>query len=93
MGLRPERRRRSRIVAGRGHEGICREPDAEEVAKLEQFVDKVVWGGIQFKEGRKYTGCGRVSSIISRINSHRITIAPISIGRVGRAGTSRLQKR
>jgi hypothetical protein len=29
------------------------EPDQEEVAKLEQFVDGVLWGGIQFKDGPK----------------------------------------
>jgi hypothetical protein len=31
------------------------EPEPQEVAKLEQFVDGVLWGGIQYKEGaRKY---------------------------------------
>jgi len=32
------------------------EPDPDEVAKLEQFADKVVWGGIQFNEGPKKYG-------------------------------------
>src|SRR5579864_842109 len=32
------------------------EPDPEEIAKLEQFVDNVVWGGIQFKDGDKKYG-------------------------------------
>ena len=32
------------------------EPQPEEVAKLEQFVDGVVWGGIQFKDGPKKYG-------------------------------------
>src|SRR5262249_55942162 len=27
------------------------QPNAEELAKYEQFVDQVLWGGIQFKEG------------------------------------------
>lgn len=31
-------------------------PDPEEVAKLEQFVDGVLWGGIQFKDGPKKYG-------------------------------------
>jgi hypothetical protein len=32
------------------------QPTAEEVAKFEQFVDGVLWGGIQYKEGdKKYT--------------------------------------
>ncbi len=32
------------------------EPDPGEVAKLERFVDDVVWGGIQFKDGPKKYG-------------------------------------
>jgi Family of unknown function (DUF5695) len=32
------------------------EPVPEEVAKLEQFVDAVVWGGLQFKDGPKKYG-------------------------------------
>jgi len=32
------------------------EPAPDEVAKLEQFVDGVVWGGIQFKDGPKKYG-------------------------------------
>ena len=32
------------------------EPDPDEVAKMEQFVDDVVWGGIQFKDGDKKYG-------------------------------------
>lgn len=32
------------------------EPDQGEVAKLEQFVDGVLWGGIQFKDGPKKYG-------------------------------------
>ena len=32
------------------------EPQPDEVAKLEQFVDDVVWGGIQFKDGPKKFG-------------------------------------
>jgi hypothetical protein len=27
------------------------QPDKEEIAKYEQFVDKVLWGGLQFKDG------------------------------------------
>ncbi len=32
------------------------EPDPDEVAKLEQFVESVVWGGLQFKDGPKKYG-------------------------------------
>ena len=32
------------------------QPDPDEVAKLEQFVDGVVWGGLQFKDGPKRYG-------------------------------------
>jgi hypothetical protein len=32
------------------------EPDAEEIAKFEQFIDGVLWGGIQFKDGPKKYG-------------------------------------
>jgi hypothetical protein len=32
------------------------QPDPEEVAKLEQFVDGVVWGGLQFQDGPKKYG-------------------------------------
>ena len=32
------------------------QPDPEEVGKLEQFVDRVIWGGIQFKDGPKKYG-------------------------------------
>jgi len=32
------------------------EPDPEEVDKLEQFVDGVLWGGIQYKDGPKKYG-------------------------------------
>ena len=32
------------------------EPNAEEVAKFEQFVDGVLWGGIQYKDGPKKYG-------------------------------------
>jgi len=32
------------------------QPNEEEVAKLEQFVDRVVWGGIQFSDGPKKFG-------------------------------------
>jgi len=32
------------------------QPRKEEVAKLEQFVDRVIWGGIQFADGEKQYG-------------------------------------
>lgn len=32
------------------------EPNPEEVAKLEQFVDGVVWGGLQYKDGAEQYG-------------------------------------
>jgi len=32
------------------------QPDKEEIAKLESFVDGVVWGGLQFKDGEKKFG-------------------------------------
>jgi hypothetical protein len=32
------------------------QPNAEEVAKLESFVDKVLWGNLQFKDGPKKYG-------------------------------------
>ncbi len=32
------------------------EPDKEEVAKLENFVQKTIWGGIQYNEGKKKYG-------------------------------------
>jgi hypothetical protein len=54
-------------IAGLGDEGgggawisaIMKEfvqPNAEEVAKMEQFVDKVVWGGLQYKDGPQQYG-------------------------------------
>ena len=48
-------------VCGLGDEGGCTwlagavkqlaRPDAGEIAKYEEFVDKVIWGGLQYKEG------------------------------------------
>ena len=32
------------------------QPNPEELAKYEQFIDKVLWGGIQYKEGPKTYG-------------------------------------
>jgi len=32
------------------------EPDKQEIRKLEQFVDGVVWGGLQYKEGERRYG-------------------------------------
>ncbi len=54
-------------IAGLGDEGgsgswlaaalkLYGEPDAKEIAQYEQFVDRVLWGGIQFKEGPNQYG-------------------------------------
>ena len=32
------------------------QPKAEEVAKYEQFIDNVLWGGIQYKDGANKYG-------------------------------------
>ena len=48
------------------------EPDKEELDKLQQFVDGVLWGGLQYKEGPKVsTVCERVSSTTSPTKCRR----------------------
>ena len=59
------------------------QPDREEVAKLEQFVQRVLWGNLQFKDGRTRMECARASSSTIR---RSCPISPTTGTSTGEAG-------
>ena len=64
------------------------EPNKEELDKLLQFVDGVLWGGLQYKDGPKSIRRAQESVLLSaRSDAGRTTIAAISIGLPGPVGT------
>ena len=68
------------------------EPQPDEVARLEQFVDDVVWGGIQFKDGPKKYGV-RKSLFYYQPNEFPANYYRSDLDwKSGRVGTSKLQR-
>ena len=42
------------------------QPKKEEIEKYQQFIDKVLWGGLQYSDGPNNSACARVCSITLR---------------------------
>ena len=63
-------------------------PDKQEIGKLQQFVDGVLWEDCSTRMDRCNTASARAFSTISQTRCRRATTGRISIGPRGQAGTN-----
>ena len=64
------------------------QPNKAEIDKLSQFVDKVIWGNLQYSEGPRMYGVRRACSTTSR-TAAELRLSARATGRRGRRGSRR----
>ena len=88
VGRRAVGRRRRRRVARRDDEGVRPAEQSRESTSSPQFVDKVIWGRLQYSEGPRMYGVKKSLFYLRARPCCRTTRTSQATGRHGRRGTS-----